>query len=130
MIFQIRSKTDILQGKIHCNISITVLFMHFFLLLFSYAILYTQYIKNVRRCQAFSGVGKAAGSDREKKRQDREEKDRNAEKAKTAEKRIKSALRAQITDMEKKEKRRIVSGVRLPDDRENAFPGIKGEIRK
>ena len=34
MIFQIRSKADILQGKIHCNISITV-FMHFFLLLFS-----------------------------------------------------------------------------------------------
>ena len=35
MIFQTRSKADILQGKIHCNISITVLFMHFFLLLFS-----------------------------------------------------------------------------------------------
>ena len=34
-LFQTRSKADILQGKIHCNISITVLFMHFFLLLFS-----------------------------------------------------------------------------------------------
>lgn len=51
-------------------------------------------------------------------------------KQKRRKRRIKSALRAQITDMEKKEKRRIVSGVRLPDDRENAFPGIKGEIRK
>ncbi|RHS04467.1 hypothetical protein DWW20_09330 [Ruminococcus sp. AF14-5] len=34
-LFQTHSKADILQGKIHCNISITVLFMHFFLLLFS-----------------------------------------------------------------------------------------------
>ena len=34
MIFQIRSKVDILQGKIHCNISITVIYA-FFLLLFS-----------------------------------------------------------------------------------------------
>lgn len=34
-LFQTCSKADILQGKIHCNISITVLFMHFFLLLFS-----------------------------------------------------------------------------------------------
>ena len=33
-LFQTRSKADILQGKIHCNISITVLFMHFFFYFF------------------------------------------------------------------------------------------------
>ena len=95
-----------------------------------YAILYTQYIKNVRRCQAFSGFGKAAGSDREKKRQDREEKDRNAEKAKTAEKAHKKCVAGANYGYGKKGKKKNRKRRAFAGRSGKRFPGNKGRDTK
>ena len=92
-------------------------------------IIYTVYKKRAPLSSVFP-IRDVADNDRKKKRNCGRRRRGKEKKQKRRKKTHKKCAAAQITDMEKKEKRRIVSGVRLPDDRENAFPGIKGEIQK